>query len=163
MVLLLQKLVRGVSRPSLRNEQSIYAIFLHCHLLSFHTSVRRNRTILMDWSQGPLFDSCLLAVFILGGNTIFKQVRNLNNVCLSKEEHEDIKFMIQRNLYGYLAVLLEGREQFEEEILTEMRKRRADQPSSSRATTCNDLERERKQTRKHELGTFLGEETRLRW
>ncbi|GAB2220909.1 hypothetical protein Droror1_Dr00012067, partial [Drosera rotundifolia] len=58
-------------------------------------------------------------------------VRNLNNVCLSNEEREDIKFMIQRNLYGYLAVLLEGREQFEEEILTEMRKRCADQPSSS--------------------------------
>ncbi|GAB2224835.1 hypothetical protein Drorol1_Dr00005612 [Drosera rotundifolia] len=88
----------------------------------------------------PPFKFLLVGSFHSGGSTIFKQVRNLYNVCLSKEEREDIKFMIQRNLYGYLAVLLEGREQFEEEILTEMRKRRADQPSSSRAATCNDLE-----------------------
>ncbi|KAL9271487.1 Extra-large guanine nucleotide-binding protein 1-like protein [Drosera capensis] len=83
----------------------------------------------------PPFRFLLVGSFHSGGSTIFKQVRNVYNVCLSKEEREDIKFMIQRNLYGYLAVLLEGREQFEEEILTEMRKRRADQPS---AATCNE-------------------------
>ncbi|GAB2291231.1 Extra-large guanine nucleotide-binding protein 2 [Dionaea muscipula] len=74
-----------------------------------------------------------------GASTIFKQARNVYNIPFSNEEREDIKFMIQRNLYGYLAVLLEGREQFEEECSSEMRKRQStDQPGPSGAG-CSDL------------------------
>lgn len=39
-----------------------------------------------------------------------------------EDERENIKFTIQSNVYGYLGILLEGRERFEEECLDEMRK-----------------------------------------
>lgn len=41
------------------------------------------------------------------------------------DERESIKFTIQRNVYGYLGILLEVRERFEEECLAEMRRQRS--------------------------------------
>ena len=62
----------------------------------------------------------------------FFQAKFLYNVPFSEDERQNIKIMIQTNLFCYLGILLEGREQFEEEILTEMRKRHsADGPSPS--------------------------------
>lgn len=66
-----------------------------------------------------------------GTSTIFKQAKILYNVPFSEDERENIKVVIQRNLYSYIGVLLEGREQFEQDYLVEMRRQRIDQPSSS--------------------------------
>lgn len=44
--------------------------------------------------------------------------------------------MIQRNLYSYIGIILEGREQFEEDYSVEMRRQRhIDQPGPSGKNT----------------------------
>ncbi|XWS33693.1 hypothetical protein CRYUN_Cryun22dG0104800 [Craigia yunnanensis] len=60
-----------------------------------------------------------------GSSTIFKQAKILyKDVPFLEDERENIKLTIQTNVYGYLGILLEGREHFEEESLAEMRKKK---------------------------------------
>lgn len=64
-----------------------------------------------------------------GTSTIFKQAKILlKKEPFSADERQDIKFIIQRNVYNYIALLLEARERFEDESLAELRR---NQPGST--------------------------------
>ncbi|CAL5326299.1 unnamed protein product [Camellia sinensis] len=75
-----------------------------------------------------------------GTSTIFKQAKILyKDVPFSEDERENIKLVIQSNVYGYLGILLEGRERFEDASLNEMRKNQScDEPGPSGNTDGND-------------------------
>ncbi|PON54071.1 Guanine nucleotide binding protein (G-protein), alpha subunit [Parasponia andersonii] len=61
-----------------------------------------------------------------GTSTIFKQAKILyKDVPFPDDERENIKLRIQSNVYGYLGILLEGRERFDDESLAEIRKQRS--------------------------------------
>ncbi|KAL8160380.1 hypothetical protein V2J09_001917 [Rumex salicifolius] len=105
-----------------------------CTLLSLPIpdSSRSNGILPNHSGEGsPLHKLLLLGNNQSGTSTIFKQARAAYNVLLSDEEKENMKCLIQSKMYGYLAVLLEGRELFEEECLAEMRAQAAEQPGPS--------------------------------
>ncbi|KAF8410601.1 hypothetical protein HHK36_003133 [Tetracentron sinense] len=64
-------------------------------------------------------------------STIFKQGKILyKSVHFSEDERQNIKSMIRNNAYSHLGILLEGHERFEDESLTEMRKKQSSDQSS---------------------------------
>ncbi|XP_059434767.1 extra-large guanine nucleotide-binding protein 1-like isoform X1 [Corylus avellana] len=93
-----------------------------------------NRLIPGNLAQKSLHKLLLVGYDKSGTSTIYKQAKLLYDVPFSEDERQDIKFVIQRNLYTYLGILLEGREQFEKQSLLERRKRRVIDKSGPSAT-----------------------------
>ncbi|XP_020216163.1 extra-large guanine nucleotide-binding protein 1 isoform X2 [Cajanus cajan] len=89
-------------------------------------------------SQNILHKFLLVGSVNSGACTIFKQAKLLYNVPFSENELQNIKLVIQSNLFTYLGILLEGRANFEEESLLENRKRCHVDESSSSGNICSD-------------------------
>ncbi|KAJ0247274.1 Extra-large guanine nucleotide-binding protein 2 [Hirschfeldia incana] len=70
----------------------------------------------------PISNKKMLNKLLLVGNdacgatTIYKQARSLYGIPFSEDDRERIKFIIQTNLYAYLAMVLEAHERFEQEM-----------------------------------------------
>ncbi|KAF5727227.1 putative Extra-large G-protein 1 [Tripterygium wilfordii] len=87
---------------------------------------RKNVDVIQNCLEQKIHGKFLLVGYRKSGtSTIFKQARLLHKAPFTEDERQNFKFMIQRNLYSYIGILLEGRERFEEESLIGRRKRQS--------------------------------------
>ncbi|KAH6791929.1 hypothetical protein C2S52_002406 [Perilla frutescens var. hirtella] len=76
-----------------------------------------NKLLLVGWDQS-------------GTSTIFTQVKTLYNALASENEKQNIKVMIQRNMYRCIGIMLEGRQRLKEDHVIAIRRQREDTGSS---------------------------------
>ncbi|KAI3755544.1 hypothetical protein L1987_55347 [Smallanthus sonchifolius] len=81
----------------------------------------------------PLTKILLVGQDQSGTSALYKQAKILYRVPFSEDERQKIKTLIQRNLYLYISILLEGLKQFEEEYSIQIRRKLIDQPGTSDA------------------------------
>lgn len=79
----------------------------------------------------PLTKILLVGQDQSGTSAIYKQAKVLYKVPFLENEREELKYLIQRNLYFYISILLEGLIKFEEEYSVQIENKLVDQPSSS--------------------------------
>ncbi|CAN8229452.1 unnamed protein product [Cochlearia groenlandica] len=106
-------------KHSLGNIWSKKRVRMACAMLSLPVPQSSSA---IEPSDVPLYEQKMLNKLLLIGNekcgatTIYKQARSLYEVPFSVDDREKIKFIIQTNLYAYLATVLEAHERFEEEM-----------------------------------------------
>ncbi|KAJ6345919.1 hypothetical protein OIU78_008557 [Salix suchowensis] len=90
-----------------------------------------NDSMASNLEQKTLHKLLLVGSEKSGTCTIFKQARIVHNIPFSEDERQSIKSIIQCSLYGYMGILLEGCERFEEECLIDKRRKSVHQDNSS--------------------------------